>query len=406
MSAGTIANLDFIKERNISTVFRTIVEMGPISRVQIARLCQLAAGSVTKITRQLINAGLIREVEQQITERGRPAISLVAQVEEVQILVINASRQHLQYSLCDLMGGVLAEHSEPFTASDQAEYVRQIISGLKSFQNRFSMNTRHLMGIGVTTPGLVNSTTGVVHYLPHMSVENFTLSNSITEATGLPCYLNNFTSAMTLAEHLLGVSKHCSNSVMVSVHNGIGSGMILDGKLYEGSALAAGEIGHIQIDPLGQRCYCGNFGCLEMLVSNRAIERYCQQQLRAGIASVLDERSDINDICQAALEGDHLAVELLKKAASDLGKVIAMTVNLLSPDQVVLAGEICRAADIVFPVIRHCLRSQTVSFVNAPEVSVVKSELHNQRWLGGYALVRKALLEDGLLWETLKQKAL
>ena len=403
--SAVIANLDFVKDRNISAIFKAIVEHGAISRIQIARLCQLAAGSVTRITRFLIEEGLIREVELQSAERGRPAISLTAESDKIQILSVTVSRTRIHCGLCNLYGELLAEHVEPFSVSNQALYTSQLIAIVQAFQKKHLDITERVVGIGITTPGLVNSVTGVIHYMPHMKVNNLPLVNEVTKAIGLPCYINNFTSAMALAEHQLGVSKHCPNSVMVSVHNGVGSGMILDGKLYEGSALAAGEIGHTQIDPLGKRCYCGNFGCLEMLVSNHAIEVAMQEQLTAGAISELTESSNIHDICRYANKGDQLAMDLLKRAAADLGKVIAMSVNLLSPDQIVLAGEICQASEIIHPVIRHCLSSQTVSFGDTPEVKIVDSQLYHKRWLGAYALVRRALLEQGLLWKMLKQSA-
>ncbi|OED43751.1 hypothetical protein ACH42_09335 [Endozoicomonas sp. (ex Bugula neritina AB1)] len=402
---AVIANLDFVKERNISAIFRAIVEHGAISRIQIARQCQLAAGSVTRITRFLIEEGFIREVELQSTERGRPAISLKAESDKIQTLSVSVGRTHIHCGLCNLHGELLAEHTEPFTALNQRIYLSQLIELVQSFLKKHRDITQRIAGVGITTPGLVNSKTGVVHYLPHMKVNSMPVAEEVSKAVGLPCYINNFTSAMALAEHQQGVSKHCPNSVMVSVHNGVGSGMILDGKLYEGSALAAGEIGHTQIDPLGKRCYCGNFGCLEMLVSNHAIESSMRKQLQAGAVSHLTESSNINDICRLANNGDQLGIDLLKRAASDLGKVIAMSVNILSPDQIILAGEICQSSEIIHPVIRHCLCSQTVSFMNTPEVKIVDSQLYHKRWLGAYSLVRRALLEQGLLWKMLKNAA-
>ncbi len=399
---AVIANLDFVKDRNITAIFRSIVEHGAISRIQIARCCQLAAGSVTRITRFLIEQGLIREVEQQSSQRGRPAISLTAETDKIQILTITAGRTHIHCGLCNLYGELVAEHSEPFVVVSQEVYLHHLISVVQSFLAKQQGVIQRIVGVGITSPGLVNSETGVIHYLPHIAVDNLPLAQEVSAITGLNCYINNFTSAMALAEYQMGVSQHCPNSVMVSVHNGVGSGMILDGKLYEGSTLAAGEIGHIQIDPLGKRCYCGNFGCLEMLVSNKAIQEAMIQKLNAGVSSKLTKASDINEICQQANAGDLLAVELLKKAASDLGRAIAMSVNLLSPDQVVLAGEICQASDIIHPVIRHCLNSQTVSFMDTPEVKIVNSSLYHKCWLGAYALVRRALLEQGLLWKIVK----
>lgn len=392
-----IANLDFVKERNISAVYKAIIDNGSISRIQIARQCRLAAGSVTRITRQLIEADLIVEQEQQSSERGRRATSLAPSQGQIQILAARAGRTKLHLGLCDLSGKLLAKYSEPIQPLNQVEFTEQLISTLQKFLKTHKKHIRCLAGVGITTPGLVNSAKGIITFMPHLSVNNLPLAEQVSDALAIPCFINNFISSMALAESHFGVSRGFNNSLFVSVHNGVGAGMILDGKLYEGSTLAVGEIGHIQIDPLGERCYCGNFGCLETLVCNPAIEKRCHKLLEAGVPSILTQKADITAICEAANDGDQLANDLLKEAAGNLGRAIAMSVNLLRPDRVVLAGEICEASNIIHPVIKHCLKTQTVSVNENFETKVVYSTLYDSRWYGGFTLVRRALLEEGLL---------
>lgn len=392
-----IANLDFVKERNISAVYKAIIDNGSISRIQIARQCRLAAGSVTRITRQLMEADLIVEQEQQSSERGRRATSLAPSQGQIQILAARAGRTKLHLGLCDLSGKLLAKYSEPIQPLNQVEFTEQLISTLQKFLKTHKKHIRCLAGVGITTPGLVNSAKGIITFMPHLSVNNLPLAEQVSDALGIPCFINNFISSMALAESHFGVSRGFNNSLFVSVHNGVGAGMILDGKLYEGSTLAVGEIGHIQIDPLGERCYCGNFGCLETLVCNPAIEKRCHKLLEAGVPSILTQKADITAICEAANDGDQLANDLLKEAAGNLGRAIAMSVNLLRPDRVVLAGEICEASNIIHPVIKHCLKTQTVSVNENFETKVVYSTLYDSRWYGGFTLVRRALLEEGLL---------
>ncbi|USE36471.1 ROK family transcriptional regulator [Endozoicomonas sp. SCSIO W0465] len=396
-----IANLDFVKERNISAVYKAIVDHGSISRIQIARQCRLAAGSVTRITRQLMEAGLIVEQEQQTSERGRRATSLAPGQGQIQVLAARAGRTRLHLGLCDLSGTLLAKYSEPVQPLNQVEFTEQLISTLRKFLKTHKKHIRCLAGVGITTPGLVNSAKGIISFMPHLSVSNLPLAEQVSDALGIPCFINNFISSMALAESHFGASRGFNNSLFVSIHNGVGAGMILDGKLYEGSTLAVGEIGHIQIDPLGERCYCGNFGCLETLVCNPVLEKRCHKLLASGVPSLLNkspnEKVDITAICSAANDGDQLANDLLKEAAGNLGRAIAMSVNLLRPDRVVLAGEICGAAKIIHPVIKHCLKTQTVSVNENLETIVVYSTLYDSPWYGGFTLVRRALLEEGLL---------
>ncbi len=393
---AVIANLDFVKEQNTSIVFKAIMEHGAISRIRIARECRLAAGSITRITRQLLENGLITEVESRSRERGRPEVLLVANTDDLQILTISAGRFRIHYGLCNLAGECLAEHEEPLTAVADHQLLQQIIGSTENFLAQQKPLIRRLIGMGITTPGLVHSQTGVVHSMPHLQVCQLPLAAELSQATGLPCFAGNFSSAMALAEHQLAPPPRCRNSLLVSVHNGVGAGMILNGQLYEGNALSAGEIGHIQVDPLGPRCYCGNFGCLESYVSNKAIEHQCRQQLEAGMPSVLSASATIHDICLAARQGDELALRLLHQAADRLGKVLAMCATLITPEKIIFAGEIATVFNLIEPIIRQHLARQVLSFTTE-DVQLEPSTLYHKRWLGAYALVRKAVLEQGLL---------
>ena len=392
-----IANLDFIKERNISAVYKSIVTSGGISRIQIARQCNLAAGSVTRITKHLLSEGLIHEVERQESERGRKATSLSPKPGVIQILAARAGRSHLHIGLCDLSGELLAKSSTPISPVSQYEFREQIIRALEDFRHNHADKINIIAGVGITVPGLVNSAEGIIKFMPHLEVQELHLAEQVSKALKLPCYLGNSISSMALAEHRFGSAQGYDNNLLVRVHNGVGLGMILDGQLYEGNGLAVGEIGHVQINPVGKRCYCGNFGCLETEVSNSAIEQSCSEKLASGMPSVLGSNPNILQICQAAQENDALSRSLIEQAAKRLGQVISFSVNLLRPECIVLSGQLFGASDIIIPVIQHCIDTQTVSVGGSKPVRLAAASLDGNQWLGGFSLVRRALLEQGLL---------
>ncbi|OQX34008.1 MAG: hypothetical protein B0D91_13220 [Oceanospirillales bacterium LUC14_002_19_P2] len=263
--------------------------------------------------------------------------------------------------------------------------------------------TASLTGVGITLPGLIDSQAGIVHFMPNISVNRLALAENVRQALEIPCYISNDTAAMCLAEHYFGTATTCSNTLFISIHNGVRAGMMIHGELYEGCLGAAGEIGHIQVDPLGQRCYCGNFGCLETLVCNPAIENRYNQLARdhqpAVDAYPLGNKT-IADICTAAVNQEPLAVNVLKYVAKHLGNVIAMSVNLIRPEKIILSGEIAAAFPIIAPVIQHCMENGTVQGIShAPTLEI--STLGDQRWLGGTALVKRALREGSLLGQLL-----
>ncbi len=419
---SSIVNLDVVKERNISAVYKTILTHGSVSRTEIARHCQLAPGSVTRITRQLLDNGLIEEMTAAPTpnsaldsssdtsheERGRKAMPLAIAHNRIQILAARVGRTRLHIGLKTISGDILAKYSEPLQHhSSQEEFSQHVIHSLQAFLHQHRHVVTQIAGVGVAVPGLVNPTDGVVTFMPHIEVNNLPLAQLISEALGLPCKINNFISAMTLAESQLGALKGYQNSLMVSVHNGVGAGLITNGALYEGSGAAVGELGHIQIDPLGLRCQCGNYGCLETLVSNPAIEKRCCQLLAGGalgsLSTLPPDDVTMVKICEAANAGDALATNLLKEAAANLGKALAMSVNLLRPEVIVLSGEICLASDIVHPVLTHCLQTQAVNIAGVPPTKIVNAHLYESPWYAGYSLILRALTDQGLLWQLLKQ---
>ncbi|MDF5382933.1 ROK family protein, partial [Vibrio parahaemolyticus] len=203
----------------------------------------------------------------------------------------------------------------------------------------------------ITLPGLVNPTTGVVEYMPNTDIDNLALGEIVGEKFNTACFVGNDVRGMALAEHYFGASQDCQDSILVSVHRGTGAGIIVNGQVFLGFNRNVGEIGHIQIDPLGEQCQCGNFGCLETVAANPAIIQRVKQLITQGYESSLTdlENITIEAVCQHAMNGDELAKQSLVRVGNQLGKAIAITVNVFNPQKIVIAGDITAAQDIVFP---------------------------------------------------------
>ena len=165
---------------------------------------------------------------------------------------------------------------------------------------------------------------------------------------------------------------------LVSVHHGTGAGIIVNGQVFLGYNRNVGEIGHIQIDPLGDKCQCGNFGCLETVAADPAIIRHVQALLDQGYPSSLQELEDVTmpAICEAANKGDELASQALIKVGNQLGKALAMTINLFNPQKIIVAGNITQSKDVIFPAIRRCVETQSLSTFNKDLPIVESRALH------------------------------
>lgn len=399
-----IGNVDLVKQLNSAAVYRLIDQQGPISRIQIAELSQLAPASVTKITRQLIERGLIKEVDQQASTGGRRAISIVTETRGFHTIGVRLGRNDATLTLFDLSGKALAQEDYPLPERTQESLETTLFQAIASFMEQQQRKLRELIAIAVILPGLVDPVKGIIRYMPHISVSQWPLVDRLQKRFNVTSFVGHDIRSLALAEHYFGASRDCADSIVVRVHRGTGAGIIANGQIFLGSNGNVGEIGHIQVDPLGERCHCGNFGCLETIAANGAIETRVRHLLNQGYPSSLT----LNDcqmlqICKAANQGDALSCEVIEYVGRYLGKAIAIAINLFNPQKVVIAGEITEAEKVLLPAIEGCINTQVLEAFRK-NLPVVRSELDHRSAIGAFALAKRAMLNGILLQRLLEEQ--
>ncbi|WP_047046702.1 ROK family protein [Vibrio mexicanus] len=391
-------HIDHIKQVNAGRVYKLIDQKGPISRIDLSKQSELAPASITKITRELIESHLIHETTvQEATSRGRPAVGLQVNNEGWQFLSMRLGRGYLTIALHELGGDVLIDTKIDIHEVDQDDVLARLLHEIDEFFQTYSEQLDRVTSIAITLPGLVNSEQGVVLQMPHYNVENLALGPEIYKATGLPVFVANDTRAWALAEKLFGNSQDNDNSVLISIHHGLGAGIVLDGRVLQGRHGNIGELGHIQIDPNGKQCHCGNYGCLETVASSQAIREQVALRLESGEESSLElgDRLTIEAICEAAAAGDPLAVDVIEQLGRYLGSAIAIVINLFNPEKVLVGGVINQAKEILYPAIQTCIEEQSLP-VYHKDLELVESRFYKQATMPGAALIKQALY-DGLL---------
>lgn len=392
-----IGNVDLVKQLNGAVVYRLIDQQGPISRIQIAELSQLAPASVTKITRQLIERGLIKEVDQQASTGGRRAISIITETRFFHTIAIRLGRHDATITLYDLSAKSLAEQHYTLPERTQDTLENVLFSSISQFIEQHQRKIRELIAISVILPGLVDPNKGIVRYMPHISVDNWNLVDALEEKFKVTSFVGHDIRSLALAEHYFGATQDCQDSILVRLHRGTGAGIIVNGQIFLGNNGNVGEIGHIQIDPLGERCHCGNFGCLETIAANAAIENRALALLAQGYPSKLtSDDCSIGTICKAANRHDPLASELIELVGRQLGKGVSIAINLFNPQKVVIAGEITEADKILLPALQSCINTQVLKDFRR-NLPVVISELNHKSAIGAFALVKRAMLNGTLL---------
>ena len=205
--------------------------------------------------------------------------------------------------------------------------------------------------IGVGVPGGVDMPSGTVLDLPNLPGKwpDVRLKAILEGVLGVPTHILNDVKGFTLAEYTIGAAQGSRNALFYAVGTGIGGGLVIDGKLHFGIGGAAGEFGHIIVNPSGVLCSCGNRGCVESLASGPAIIGEANRRVVQGFTTRLTEliEDDLNRtnptiVEQAALEGDPIAIEVLERAGYYLGLSMAGMIAAIAPELVVVGGGVVK----------------------------------------------------------------
>ncbi|MBU2704813.1 ROK family protein [Zooshikella marina] len=398
-------NIDLVRQLNTATIYRTINYDGPISRTRLVEVTSLAAASVTKITRQLINAGLVQEVSQEESTGGRRPTLLATNKERFYIISTKLGRGFLEVTLNRLNKEVV-DHRKLTLKYQNPEAVLQetceVIHDI--LRSNSQVNQQRILGIGLAMPGLIDPTKGVVIENPHYQFKHFPIVEFFEREFNITTFVDNDIRSLALAENYFGASQGIKDSVLISVRHGIGAGIMINGQLFYGCNQNAGEVGHIFIEEFGPKCNCGNYGCLETVASNPSIIRQAKELLAHGHPSQLTSLPSyqlngpevtIKDICQAALNGDELCQAVIKRVGNYLGLAIATVINLFNPQMIIIAGDIVKAQHFLFPSIKKQMEDKALQSF-ACKTRILASQVDTNETIGAFSLVQRALLEGKL----------
>jgi glucokinase len=253
--------------------------------------------------------------------------------------------------------GVITERREAELQADGlVGQVAQLVSELRK-------NTEGIEAVGVAIPGLVNRQTDQVvasRDLPGIVREN--LHTELMEATGLRVELENDANAAAYGEFKIGAGRGSRDLFYITIGDGIGGAIILDGKLWTGVSGLAGEVGHITIDTEGEECECGNTGCLETVASAPNIVRRANDRLNRDSTSSLSKLAmnkdfTADDLAREAKEGDDFSLMMIERTGKYIGTGVASIINLLNIERIVLGGGVMQAGDLILnPIIQEAKR--------------------------------------------------
>ena len=236
-------------------------------------------------------------------------------------------------------------------------------SSLEEAGATLAQDDLEVVGVGIGSPGPLDTKTGVVLWTPNLGWTDFPLRGHVSEAVGLPATLDNDANCAIFGEWWRGAARGSNVVVGLTIGTGIGGGVVLNGEIYHGAGDVAGELGHMTIDSTGRRCKCGNYGCLEAYASGTAIAERAVEGIEVGAETSLPDyvNGDLSQVTaqlvyDTAQEGDDYALEVIKDTARFLGTGVANLINIFNPEVVVICGGVTAAGDKLFAPLRKEVR--------------------------------------------------
>lgn len=350
---------------NRQLVLRTIFDYGTLSRADVARLTQLTPVTVSELVAELLADQLVSELDLHAsgelalpTKRGRRPILLQVAAASRQLIALRLAVHEFRAALLDLNGEILYSKSLAVGPARGQEAVQQLTALTDEL---VAHATQPILGIGVASPGIVDTQSGTVRRSVFFGWNNLPIGKLLHERYQRPVHVANASQVAALAEYLFGSNRTLRNLAVLRVGQDVGAGLILDGQLFFGDGFGAGEIGHMVVDPQGERCACGNFGCLETQVSSQAMVRQAQalaatapdSQLARALAAASSPA--LEAVVEAFRAGDPLAAQLVQANARYVSQAVAALVALLNIQQIRLVGSITQFGTAWLEAVRAAL---------------------------------------------------
>jgi len=260
--------------------------------------------------------------------------------------------------------------------ADKTLLIDSIVNNVKDVIKK---SDKQVSGIGIGVPGPVDSQKGIVHYFPNIKGwKEVPLKAILEKKLGLRVMLDNDVNAMTLGEFVFGAGKGCDNLVCLTLGTGVGGGIIIDGKLYRGGSMTAGEIGHMPINETGPLCNCGGIACLERYIGNRYILERAKK--------IFGNKITLERVTELAGLGNKKAAAIWIDVAKKLGAALTQVVNLLNPDKIVIGGGVSKAGPFILTPLKKEVKKRAMKD-QAAHVKIVLAKLGADAGIIGSSLL-------------------
>ncbi len=318
------------KHHNSKLILKSIYEADEISRAELARQTGLTRPTVSALVAELIDKQYVVEVGRGPSAGGKRPMLLNLAQDRHNLLCLDLGGRTLRGALLDLRGEI-KQRRTVWRGEAQGEAALALVMELVG--ELLTSAEVPVLGIGIGTPGLVNSVNGTVLNAVNLGWQDLKLRERISEAFGIDVFVANDSHMAALAEYTFGGERDSQNLILIRIGQGVGAGIVVRGQVFFGDGFGAGEIGHVVVANNGELCSCGNRGCLETTSSTRAMLQHA--------AEIDPTSAESWEALVAAFEqGDNAVDILVRSAASHVGIAVANLIGTFNIHHIVIAGRV------------------------------------------------------------------
>ncbi len=382
-------------------IFERVRAAGSVARVQVAKDLGVSPASVTTITSELIEAGLIEEISAPRdidSGRGRPAVALGVRADAHRVAGMKISDREHTVVIVDFAGKLIADDTIPRNPGPctVADILDSIETLLDRVCNKAALSRADLSAVGIGVPGFVDGQEGIVLWSSILSERSVALADLASRKLGLPVCIDNDANLVALAELWFGAGRARADFAVVTIEHGLGMGFVMNHRLYRGTHRVGVELGHTKVQLDGALCRCGQRGCLEAYVADYALAREAATALNWGHRESQPMNLLLESLYEHAKAGNATAKSIFRRAGRYLAVGLSNVINLFDPSLIILSGERMRY-DYLYAAETLAEMENMVINTGRPRPPIEIHAWGDLLWAHGAAALALSSVSEGLL---------
>lgn len=399
--AGVVETKSFTNKLKL---IKNLYTRGNNTAGEICTEVGISLPTVNSLLGDLMNSGEVIKNGRAESQGGRKPDLYQLANDAFYILSVDINRFRVRTAIYNCSNEALTEaETIRLTLNNEKETFEQICEFLIDHINKSGLDNEKIIAVGISMPGLIDSINGINH--TYLKFGKKSLVENFESRLERKVFLENDARAMTLAEFKFGQNDHFKNVLGIFIGWGIGLGILIDGKIYQGASGFAGEFSHSPIfESRDITCSCGKKGCLESVSSGTAIVRMAKDAISIDSDSILARMVRENQgelepyvVVDAALAGDQRAITILSEAGLDLGRGISILIQLLNPELIIIGGSVAEAKQYLITPIQQALNIYSMAKARENTQITLYKLGKEVGLMGGVAVVNEKIFEDILV---------